>query len=87
MANNNIIRKHGKTFYWASKFLDKNLLIPIYSIYEMCREIDDIVDNHESNFAILELEKIKQNLSAQELKKDSHACRQLMKRDYPVSNI
>ena len=69
MANNNIIRKHGKTFYWASKFLDKNLLIPIYSIYEMCREIDDIVDNHESNFAILELEKIKQNLSAQELKK------------------
>jgi phytoene synthase len=83
MANNKIIRKHGKTFYWASKFLDKNLLIPIYSIYEMCREIDDIVDNHESNFAILELKKIKQNLSTNELRKRFKCLRAIEEKKLP----
>ena len=38
------MRKHGKTFYWASFFLDKTKMQAIYSIYSFCRKIDDMVD-------------------------------------------
>ncbi|MCX7191181.1 MAG: phytoene/squalene synthase family protein [Candidatus Methylopumilus sp.] len=38
------MRKHGKTFYWASFFLDNAKMQAIYSIYSFCRKIDDMVD-------------------------------------------
>jgi phytoene synthase len=38
------MRKHGKTFYWASFFLDKSKMQAIYSIYSFCRKVDDMVD-------------------------------------------
>ena len=38
------MRKHGKTFYWASFFLDKSNMQAIYSIYSFCRRVDDMVD-------------------------------------------
>lgn len=38
------MRKHGKTFYWASFFLDKLKMQAIYSIYSFCRKVDDMVD-------------------------------------------
>jgi len=44
MKNNLLMRKHGKTFYWASFFLDKSNMEAIYSIYSFCRKIDDMVD-------------------------------------------
>ena len=44
MKNNLLMRKHGKTFYWASFFLDKSNMQAIYSIYSFCRRIDDMVD-------------------------------------------
>ena len=44
MKNNLVMRKHGKTFYWASYFLDKTNMEAIYSIYSFCRRIDDMVD-------------------------------------------
>jgi phytoene synthase len=83
MANNKVIRKHGKIFYLSSKFLDKNLLSSIYSIYEMCREIDDIVDNNELSFARQELENIKKNLSAQELKKRFNCLQLIDEKRFP----
>lgn len=44
MKNNLLMRKHGKTFYWASFFLNKSNMEAIYSIYSFCRKIDDMVD-------------------------------------------
>jgi len=44
MKNNLLMRKHGKTFYWASFFLDNAKMHAIYSIYSFCRKIDDMVD-------------------------------------------
>ena len=42
------MRKHGKTFYWASFFLDKSKMQAIYSIYSFCRKIDDMVDEAQT---------------------------------------
>jgi len=44
MKNSSLMRKHGKTFYWASFFLDNAKMQAIYSIYSFCRKIDDMVD-------------------------------------------
>jgi phytoene synthase len=48
MKNNLLMRKHGKTFYWASFFLDNAKMQAIYSIYSFCRKIDDMVDEAEN---------------------------------------
>ena len=42
------MRKYGKTFYWASFFLDNAKMQAIYSIYSFCRKIDDMVDEAEN---------------------------------------
>jgi 15-cis-phytoene synthase len=38
------MRKHGKTFYWASRFLEKEIANRFYAVYQFCRNIDDLVD-------------------------------------------
>ena len=48
MKNNLLMRKHGKTFYWASFFLDNAKMQAIFSIYSFCRKIDDMVDEAEN---------------------------------------
>jgi phytoene synthase len=48
MKNNLLMRKYGKTFYWASFFLDNAKMQAIYSIYSFCRKIDDMVDEAEN---------------------------------------
>lgn len=48
MKNNLLMRKHGKTFYWASFFLDNAKMEAVYSIYSFCRKIDDMVDEAEN---------------------------------------
>ena len=42
-----VMRTHGKTFFWASWFLEREVSYRLYSIYAFCRRIDDLVD--ESN--------------------------------------
>ena len=45
MSNNSqVMRKHGKTFFWASHFLDKKVAARLFAIYEFCREVDDVID-------------------------------------------
>jgi len=46
------MRKHGKTFFWASQFLDKKVATRLYAIYEFCREVDDLIDkkNKDLNY-------------------------------------
>ena len=47
-----IIQKYGKTFYWASFFLEKKIKLRLFSIYAFCRKIDDIVDNNKKELNI-----------------------------------
>ncbi len=43
---NNLIKKHAKSFYWASFFLSKPIFNKCSSLYNFCRTLDDIVDNN-----------------------------------------
>ena len=42
----NLLKKHAKSFYWASFFLPSNTLEKCSSLYNFCRTLDDIVDNN-----------------------------------------
>ena len=41
----NLLKKHAKSFYWASFFLSSNALNKSSSLYNFCRTLDDIVDD------------------------------------------
>ena len=41
----NLLKKHAKSFYWASFFLSENILDKCSSLYNFCRTLDDIVDD------------------------------------------
>ncbi|MDC3104253.1 squalene/phytoene synthase family protein [Candidatus Pelagibacter bacterium] len=43
---NNLLKKHAKSFYWASFFLSNNTLEKCSSLYNFCRTLDDIVDDN-----------------------------------------
>ena len=43
--NNNLIKKHAKSFYWASIFLPKQTFKKCSYLYNFCRTLDDIVDD------------------------------------------
>ena len=45
---NNLIKKHAKSFYWASFFLSKPKFYKCSSLYNFCRTLDDIVDADNS---------------------------------------
>ena len=42
----NLLKKHAKSFYWASFFLSSNTLEKCSSLYNFCRTLDDIVDDN-----------------------------------------
>ena len=42
--SNNLLKKHAKSFYWASFFLSKETFNKCSSFYNFCRTLDDIVD-------------------------------------------
>ncbi len=44
----NLLKKHAKSFYWASFFLSSDTLDKCSSLYNFCRTLDDIVDNSNS---------------------------------------
>ena len=41
----NLLKKHAKSFYWASFFLSNDVFNKCSSLYNFCRTLDDIVDN------------------------------------------
>ncbi len=47
----NLLKKHAKSFYWASFFLSKRTFDKCSSLYNFCRTLDDIVDD-KSNLKI-----------------------------------
>ena len=44
----NLLKKHAKSFYWASFFLSNNTLNKCSSLYNFCRTLDDIVDDNDN---------------------------------------
>ena len=45
---NNLLKKHAKSFYWASFFLSTKTLGKCTSLYNFCRTLDDIVDDNNN---------------------------------------
>ena len=43
---NDLLKKHAKSFYWASFFLSRDTLKKCSSLYNFCRTLDDIADNN-----------------------------------------
>ena len=41
----NLLKKHAKSFYWASFFLSNDVFNKSSSLYNFCRTLDDIVDD------------------------------------------
>ncbi len=44
----NLLKKHAKSFYWASFFLSSSTLDKCSSLYNFCRTLDDIVDDNNN---------------------------------------
>ena len=42
----NLLKKHAKSYYWASFFLSKETFNKCSSLYNFCRTLDDIVDDN-----------------------------------------
>ncbi len=42
----NLLKKHAKSFYWASFFLSRDTFKKCSSLYNFCRTLDDIADNN-----------------------------------------
>ena len=78
-----IIKKNGKSFYWASKFLGKDHIDPIYSIYEMCRKLDDIVDEQSKEAAIKEIGLLKKDLTKENLQNKFESLKRLDDDQFP----
>jgi len=54
-----ITKHHAKTFYFASRFLDKDKRAAAYSVYAICRISDDSVDYPSGQDNSIHLEQIK----------------------------
>ena len=44
-----VLKKHGRSFHWAGKFLNKECINRAAELYNFCRILDDIADNGEIN--------------------------------------
>ena len=44
--NSNLLKKHAKSFYWASFFLSSNTFDKCSYLYNFCRTLDDIADDN-----------------------------------------
>ncbi|WP_075534238.1 phytoene/squalene synthase family protein [Candidatus Pelagibacter communis] len=51
----NLLKKHAKSFYWASFFLSRNTLDKCSSVYNFCRTLDDIVDTNNNLYSKREI--------------------------------
>ena len=45
--NNDLLKLHAKSFYWASFFLSKKTYYKCSILYNFCRTLDDIADNSD----------------------------------------
>ena len=47
--NKLVLKKNGKSFYWAGKLLSKKDINRAAELYSFCRILDDIADSGEAN--------------------------------------
>ena len=52
--NNDLLKSHARSFYWASFFLSKKMYSKCSALYNFCRTLDDIADSSDK----LEFKKI-----------------------------
>jgi|TARA_B110000914_G_scaffold211325_1_gene211303 phytoene synthase len=45
--NNDLLKSHAKSFYWAGFFLSKDTYSKCSALYNFCRTLDDIADSSE----------------------------------------
>ena len=43
-----LLKKHAKSFYWASFFLNKTTFDKCSTLYNFCRTLDDLVDSDKN---------------------------------------
>ncbi len=60
----NVLRKSGKSFYWASWFLTRKQAHQAERLYAFCRHIDDIADTKEPHVALPLLQRIHEEILA-----------------------
>ena len=46
--NNDLLKTHAKSFYWASFFLSEKIYFKCSALYDFCRTLDDIADNSDT---------------------------------------
>jgi len=64
----NFLKKHAKSFYWASFFLSSNTFEKCSSLYNFCRTLDDIADdNNDLNVKKEIFTKFKKNFEKKNL--------------------
>ena len=49
MKIENYIKFHGKSFYWAGKFLEKEVFDDCSILYSFCRVVDNLVDTKSNS--------------------------------------
>ena len=49
MKIENYIKFHGKSFYWAGRFLEKEVFDDCSILYSFCRVVDNLVDTKSSS--------------------------------------
>ena len=62
-----VLKKNGKSFYWAGKFLPKECINRAAELYSFCRILDDIADNVEINSS-KDLKNIRSNIKTKSFK-------------------
>jgi phytoene synthase len=45
--NNDLLKSHARSFYWASFFLSKKMYSKCSALYNFCRTLDDIADSSD----------------------------------------
>ncbi len=63
-----VMKKHGKSFFFASQVFTEEQLQKVAELYRLCRYIDDLADEHEPNFALEKLGELKEQITKNELK-------------------
>ena len=48
----NLLKKHAKSFFWASFFLSNDTFNKCSSLYNFCRTLDDIVDDDDNKLEV-----------------------------------
>ena len=89
MSNHSkVMQRHGKSFFWASWFLDKNTANKLFAVYALCRRLDDLVDtSNKSSEAKKEITKIISHINNNQYKETFEEFKSIDSTFHPKKNI